>query len=149
MVPVHNAVAGGAFFAKIPVDGYFPDESMQILPALVEAYNRSGNPGRFELHTMNHVSFDIVPSSDGPQTALLDTVMSFDATDGLSAPVTLRRFCEKLSRQRGRRNSQDGHRAKTSDGAPRTRESSESGDAQAGTGCRGVFGSADKTAGMG
>ena len=74
---------------------------MQILPALVEAYNRSGNPGRFELHTMNHVSFDIVPSSDGPQTALLDTVMSFDATDGLSAPVTLRRFCEKLSRQSG------------------------------------------------
>jgi hypothetical protein len=50
---------------------------MQILPALVEAYNRSGNPGRFELHTMNHVPFDIVPSSDGPQTALLDTVMSF------------------------------------------------------------------------
>ena len=74
---------------------------MQILPALVEAYNRSGNPGRFELHTMNHVSFDIVPSSDGPQTALLDTVMSFDATDGLSAPVTLRRFFEKLSRQSG------------------------------------------------
>ena len=98
--PRAYVVAGGAFFAKIPVDGY-PDESMQILPALVEAYNRSGNPGRFELHTMNHVSFDIVPSSDGPQTALLDTVMSFDATDGLSAPVTLRRFCEKLSRQSG------------------------------------------------
>jgi len=34
-------VAGGACYAKIPVDGYFPDDPMQVLPALIEAYNRS------------------------------------------------------------------------------------------------------------
>jgi hypothetical protein len=54
------AVASGDFYAKIAVDGYFPDDPMQILPALVEAYNHSGNPGRFELRSMNHESFDIV-----------------------------------------------------------------------------------------
>ncbi len=87
-------VAGGAFYVKIAVDGYFPDDPMQILPPLVEAYNRSGNPGRFELRRVNHESVDIVPTAaaDGPQTPLLDTVMSFDATDAVSAPVTLRRF---------------------------------------------------------
>lgn len=36
-------VAGGAFHVKIPIDGYFPDDPMQILPPLIEAYNRSGN----------------------------------------------------------------------------------------------------------
>jgi hypothetical protein len=94
---------GGAFYAKIAIDGYIPDDPMQILPALVEAYNRSGNPGRFELRRVNRDSFDIVPTAaaDGPQTPLLDTVMSFDATDAVSAPVTLRRFCEELSRQSG------------------------------------------------
>jgi hypothetical protein len=96
-------VAGSAFYAKIAVDGYFPDDPIQILPALVEAYNRSGNPGRFELRKVNHESFDIVPTAaaDGAQTPLLDTVMSFDATDADGAPVTLRRFCEELSRQSG------------------------------------------------
>jgi hypothetical protein len=65
------AVASGDFYAKIAVDGYFPDDPMQILPALVEAYNHSGNPGRFELRSMNHESFDIIPTAaaDGPQKA--------------------------------------------------------------------------------
>jgi hypothetical protein len=101
--PRAYGVAGGAFYAKIAIDGYFPDDPMQILPALVEAYNRSGNPGRFELRSVNNESFDIVPTAaaDGPQTPLLDTVMSFDATDADSAPVSLRRFCEELSRQSG------------------------------------------------
>ena len=27
-------VAGGAFYAKIPVDGYFPDDPMQVFPHL-------------------------------------------------------------------------------------------------------------------
>jgi hypothetical protein len=101
--PRAYGVAGGAFYVKIAVDGYFPDDPMQILPPLVEAYNRSGNPGRFELRRVNHESFDIVPTAaaDGPQTPLLDTVMSFDATDADRAAVTLRRFCEELSRRSG------------------------------------------------
>jgi len=96
------AVVGGAFFAKIPIDGYFPYDPVQILPTLVEAYNRSGNPGRFALHTINHDSFDIVPTAaaGGPQAPLLDTVMSFDATDMVPA-TELRKFCEKLSRVSG------------------------------------------------
>jgi hypothetical protein len=75
---------------------------MQVLPALVEEYNRSGNPGRFELRKVNQ-QFDIVATAagDGPQTPLLDTVMSFDATDAVSATITLRRFCEELSRKGG------------------------------------------------
>jgi hypothetical protein len=101
--PRAYGVAGGAFYAKIAVDGYFPDDPIKILSALVEAYNRSGNPGRFELRTVDHDSFDIAPTAAaaGPQTPLLDTVMSFDATDTVSAPVTLRRFCEELSRRNG------------------------------------------------
>jgi hypothetical protein len=101
--PHAYGVAGGAFHTKIAVDGYFPDDPMQILPALVEAYDRSGNPGRFELRRVNQDSFDVVPAAaaDGPQTPLLDTVMSFDAPDADRAPVTLRRFCEELSRQSG------------------------------------------------
>lgn len=101
--PRAYGVGGGAFYAKIPVDGYFSDDPMQILPALVEAYNHGGNPGRFQLRRVNDESFDIVPTAaaDGPQAPLLDTVMSFDATDAAIAPVTLRRFCEELSRQSG------------------------------------------------
>ena len=101
--PRAYAVAGGAFFVKIPIDGYMPDDPTQILPSLVEAYNRSGNPGRFALHTINRGSFDIVPTAaaDGPQTPVLDTVMSFDATDSVTASVSLRSFCEKLSRVSG------------------------------------------------
>jgi hypothetical protein len=96
-------VAGGAFYAKIPVDGYFPDDPMQVLPALIEAYNRSGNPGAFELRTANRESFDVIPTvaGDGPQTPLLDTVMDFDATEGDSAAVTLKKFCEELSLRSG------------------------------------------------
>jgi hypothetical protein len=101
--PRAYTVAGGAFYAKIPVDGYFPDEPMQVLPALIEAYNRSGNRGAFELRTANRESFDVVPTAagDGPQTPLLDTVMDFDATEDDSAGVTLNKFCEELSRRSG------------------------------------------------
>jgi hypothetical protein len=97
------AVAGGDFYAKIAVDGYFPDDPIQILPALVEAYNHSGNPGRFELRSMNHESFDIVPTAaaDGPQKPILDTVMSFDLTAATGAYPSLEAFCEELSRRSG------------------------------------------------
>lgn len=96
-------IAGGALHVKIPIDGYFPDDPMQILPPLVEAYNRSGNPGQFQLRVVGKNSFDVIPtaSGDGPQTPLLDTVMSFDATDDEGAYPTLRRFCEELSRKSG------------------------------------------------
>ena len=101
--PRAYGIAGGAFHVKVPIDGYFPDDPMQILPPLVEAYNRSGNPGRFQLRVVSKNSFDVIPteSGDGPQTPLLDTVMSFDATDDVGAYPTLRKFCEELSRKSG------------------------------------------------
>ena len=101
--PRAYGIAGGAFHVKIAIDGYFPDDPMQILPPLVEAYNRSGNPGRFQLRVVNELAFDIIPtgSSDGPQTPLLDTMMSFDASADVGAYPTLRRFCEELSRETG------------------------------------------------
>jgi len=101
--PRAYGIAGGAFHVKVPIDGYFPDDPMQILPPLVEAYNRSGNPGRFQLRVVSKNSFDVIPteSGDGPQTPLLDTVMSFDGTDDVGAYPTLRKFCEELSRKSG------------------------------------------------
>ena len=101
--PRAYGIAGGAFHVKIAIDGYFPDDPMQILPPLVEAYNRSGNPGRFQLRVVNELAFDIIPtgSSDGPQSPLLDTMMSFDASADVGAYPTLRRFCEELSRKTG------------------------------------------------
>lgn len=100
--PRAYVVAGSAFYAKIAVDEHFPEDPTQVLTALVEAYNRSGNPGRFELHPVNHESFDIVPTAaaDGPRPALLDMVMDFDATDSVSAS-SLEAFCEELTRQSG------------------------------------------------
>lgn len=98
------AVAGGAFSVKIPVDGRFPDDPMQVIAVVVEAYNRSGNPGRFELRTTeNHDWFNVVPTAaaDGPQEPILDTVMSFDAREVDSAAETLKTFCEELTTRSG------------------------------------------------
>lgn len=94
-------VAGGAFYAKIPVDGYFPDDPNQVLPALIASYNRSGNPGKFELRSVNHESFDVVATAagDGPLKPLLDTVMDFDVTEDDRA--FLDRFCKELSQRSG------------------------------------------------
>lgn len=96
-------IGGGAFHVKIPIDGYFPDDPMQILPPLIDAYNRSGNPGKFQLRVVSQDSFDVVPTASavGPQTPLLDTVMSFDASDDVDAYATLDRFCGNLSRKTG------------------------------------------------
>ena len=96
------AIAGRAFSVNIAVDGRFPDDPMQVLPELVAAYNASGNPGRFQLHEVVQDSFDVIPTaaSGGPQTPLLNTVMSFNATD-INAAEALTRFCDQLSRQSG------------------------------------------------
>src|SRR5580704_4167538 len=98
-------IAGGAFHLDIPIDVFLPDDPMQILPPLIDAYNRSGNPGRFQLRVVSKNSFDVIPtaSGEGPQTPLLDTVMSFDGTDDGDAYPTFRKFCEELSRKTGRR----------------------------------------------
>ena len=96
-------VKGGAFYAKIPIDGHIPDDPRQILPALVEAYNRSGNPGRFELRPISLDVFDVVPTpaAEDPQKPILDTVMSFDTNESDSADSNLESFCEALSRGSG------------------------------------------------
>ena len=97
------AVAGGAFNVKIPTDGLFPLDPTQIISAVIAAYNASGNPGRFELRATNREWFDVVATSarDGPQKAVLDTVMSFDTADTVDATINLRNFCEKLSGRNG------------------------------------------------
>jgi hypothetical protein len=98
------AVRGGVFYAKIPLDGYFPDDPTQVLPALVDSYNRSGNPGTFKLLTRGPQSFDVVGTAagDGPQMPLLDTVMGFDAAEEDNAEVTLQKFCKELSQRSGK-----------------------------------------------
>ena len=55
-------------------------------------------------------SFDVIPtaSREGPQTPLLDTVMSFDATYDEGANPTLQRFCKELSRISGHTVAFDG-----------------------------------------
>lgn len=95
---------GGAFYAKIRLDGYFPDDPMQVLPMLIESYNRSGNPGTFELLTTGDKSFDVVgiAAGDGPQTPLLDRSIIFDAIDEDNANTTMEKFCAELSRRSGR-----------------------------------------------
>jgi hypothetical protein len=103
--PRAYSIAGGAFHVEIPIDGYFPDDPMQILPVLLEAYNRSGNPGRFEFRTSpDHEWFDVVPSAagNGAQAPLLDTVMNFDDAGDVVAPYTLQKFCTQLSHRSGR-----------------------------------------------
>lgn len=101
--PRAYGVAGGSFHVAIPIDGYFPDDPLQILPPLVDAYNRSGNPGRFQLRVVGDNLFDVVPtaSADGPQIPLLDIVMSFDTSEESKAYPALRKFCEELSRESG------------------------------------------------
>src|SRR5271163_85634 len=98
-----HTVAGGDFSVQIPLDGLFPMDPTQIIPAVVDAYNGSGNPGRFELRTTVQGSFDIVPASaaNGPQKPILDTLMSFDTADSDSAPESLRKFGEELTRASG------------------------------------------------
>jgi hypothetical protein len=98
-----HSVAGGAFFVQIPLDGLSPMDPTHIIPAVVDAYNSSGNPGRFELRTTVQGSFDIVPTSaaNGPQKPILDTLMNFDTTVTDSAPESLRKFGEELTRASG------------------------------------------------
>jgi len=93
------AVRGAAFRAVIPVDGYFPDDPIQVLPPLVQAYNESANPGKFELRSKGNGWFDIVAgaTTDGPQTPLLDTIMNFDATTADNTYVTMQRFAKELA----------------------------------------------------
>ena len=102
------SVSGGEFHAVIAADGYFPDDPLEVLPKLVEAYNRSGNPGRFQLRPSESRPidwFDIIPvaAGDGPQTPLLDTVMSFDASPSDNTFVTMRRFAKELSAASGQK----------------------------------------------
>jgi hypothetical protein len=94
-----HAVAGGTFNVKIPTDGLFPLDPTQIISAVIEAYKANGNPGRFELRATNREWFDVVATAagDGPQKAVLDTVMSFDTGDMVDATINLKNFCEKLS----------------------------------------------------
>jgi hypothetical protein len=69
----------------------------------VKAYNRSGNPGRFELRPISGDAFDIVPTptAEDPQKPILDTVMSFDTKDSDSADSNPGAFCDALTRENG------------------------------------------------
>jgi hypothetical protein len=97
------AVAGRAFSVKLPIDGKFPDDPLQILPPLVNAYNLSGNPARFELRVIDTRTFDVAPiaTADGPQKPLLDTRMNFDTNNSDAADADFKSFCEALTRESG------------------------------------------------
>lgn len=83
MVVVRTASREVLFASRFQSTGISRTIRCRYFPPLIEAYNRSGNPGRFQLRVVSKSSFDVIlrASSDGPQTPLLDTVMSFDATD--------------------------------------------------------------------
>lgn len=76
---VDGELAGCAFSARIPIRAEYPPDPEQVIPAVVEAYNRSGNSTRFELRTLNDEWFDVVPTAaaGGPETPILDTPMNF------------------------------------------------------------------------
>jgi hypothetical protein len=95
-------VAGSAFHTKIQIKGELRDQSERVLSALVDDYNQSNNPGRFELR-YEHGQLDVVPTgtASGRQLPLLDTEMSFDEPGSAPANDSLERFCSELSRWSG------------------------------------------------
>jgi hypothetical protein len=98
--PRGYAVAGGAFHTKIPISGELHDQSAHVLSTLIDDYNHSNNPGRFELHIADN-QLDVVPTGTpaGKQVPLLDTEMSFEEPGIATANASLERFCDELSRQ--------------------------------------------------
>ncbi len=98
--PQAYAVARGAFHTKIQIDGKLRDHSMQVLSALIDDYNHSENPGRFELHNASD-QLDVIPTgtASSRQVPLLDTEMSFEGPGTETAYATIERFCNELSRQ--------------------------------------------------
>jgi hypothetical protein len=100
---VYGEIAGGAFSAKIPIRAEYPPDPEQVIPAVVAAYNISGNSTRFELRISKDEWFDVVPTAaaGGPQTPILDTPMNFDATESVNANSNLWAFFEELRRQTG------------------------------------------------
>jgi hypothetical protein len=98
--PRAYAVGGGAFHTKIQILGQLHDQSVQVLSTLIDDYNKSNNPGRFELHNAGE-QLDVVPSgtASSRQVPLLDTEMSFEEPGAATADVSLVKFCDELSRQ--------------------------------------------------
>lgn len=99
--------AGGAFTVTIPFavpDAKHSPDPTRVLPAVVSAYNRTTNPGRFELRNAGDGTFDVVPVSKDPrEIAVLDTMMDFEAEMGPSVGSILGEFCAELQRQSGKR----------------------------------------------
>jgi hypothetical protein len=104
--PRSYAIGGGEFDVRIPVDTGYPPQAEQVIAATVEAYNRSGNPGRFELRRFEEFGdewFDVVPTAGtgGLLTPILDTPISFDETERFIAASTFAAFCREVTARGG------------------------------------------------
>ncbi|HXR18224.1 MAG TPA: hypothetical protein VN777_18660 [Terriglobales bacterium] len=76
---------GGAFTLDLPVAlaPALPDEA-KALSAVVDAYNQSGNPGRFELRKESEQNFDVVGTSARDEKGRMS-----EQTVVLDVPITL------------------------------------------------------------
>jgi hypothetical protein len=97
---------GGDFVIDFPAgatEGAPPDEQ-KTLQLIVDAYNRSNNPGRFEVrHNDAEHYYDVVGTSAhdsqgkiSPQPVLLDASISFPSEDRIF-PDTIDLLCQKIS----------------------------------------------------
>jgi hypothetical protein len=100
--------AGGAFSLDFPngVAPNSPPDEQAALQLLVDTYNRSNNPGRFELRKTAEQKFDIVGSSAhdvkgniSQQTILLDLPITL-ADQQRSAFKTLEQICLQVTERR-------------------------------------------------
>ena len=96
---------GGSFTVEVPA-GPSPDappDEQKTLQLIVDAYNQSSNPGRFDLRHPNAEQFDIVGASAldekgkiSKQEVVLDTPITIPAEDRTVAD-TVDLICQKVS----------------------------------------------------
>jgi hypothetical protein len=102
----HRVPGGGSFTADLgatPTAHGLPDEK-KTLQALVDSYNRSGNPGRFELREdRTEQVFEVVGTAAhddqgriSQQQALLDSLVTIDAQERTFSD-TVDLVCQKIA----------------------------------------------------
>jgi hypothetical protein len=102
--PPTRLPAGGLFNVDFPAAS--PDEA-KTLQLVVDAYNRSDNPGRFELRTNKQGAFFVVGTQArdatghlSPQRVVLDAPITL-AAQQRSVTDTVNTICQKLAVSRG------------------------------------------------
>lgn len=96
---------GGSFVVEVPAgpSADAPPDEQKTLQLIVDAYNQSSNPGRFDLRHPNPEQFDIVGTSAhdekgkiSKQAVVLDTPVTIPSEDRTVAD-TVDLICQKLS----------------------------------------------------